>query len=176
MAKKTIKVTDDITVLRHGKQYLNAASKLYEDLTEDINYVYPTLTLFAFSIEILLKFFLSEVNEEYTEIKVSDDDYVYHMTDRNFSVIRSHNLDGLFEQLQKKDNEISNIFIKDYGYEVGRQLNEDLQKCSRLFEKSRYAYENFKPPLDTIYQINTVKDIASVLYTSAEKYLIKKYG
>lgn len=128
-------------IFTHGKEYFQIAKLAYN--SNEFK-PYPTLTLLALSIE---HFFKSLDTENETSKFIHPNNDEPFLIPATYRKIKTNNKNGhdlykLLQHLAEKDSELYQYINDQYSNQFNANLAILLEQNRKLFEHTRYAYEN----------------------------------
>ena len=156
----------DSDIFTHGKDYFQIAQLVYN--SNEFK-PYPTLTLLALAIE---HFFKSLDTENGTPKFIhpnNDEPFLIPATYRKIKTNnkKGHDLYNLFDYFSKKDSELYQYINDQYSNQFNGNLKTLLERNRKLFENTRYAYEN-EENRNHLADLQELYELTEFLYQTIE--------
>ncbi|HAE63997.1 hypothetical protein V3528_12635 [Acinetobacter johnsonii] len=134
-------IFQDSDIFTHGRDYFQIAQLAYN--SKEFK-PYPILTLLALAIEHFFKSLDTENKTQRSNHPNNDEPFLILPTYRQIQTNNKngHDLYSLFDYFSKKDSELYQYINNQYSNQFGRDPRTLLERNRKLFEHTRYAYEN----------------------------------
>jgi len=131
----------DSDIFTHGRNYFQVAQLVYN--SNEFK-PYPILTLLALAIEHFFKSLDTENKTQKSNHPNNDEPFLIPPTYRQIQTNNKsgHDLYNLFDYFSKKDFELYQYINDQYSNQFDGNLKTLLERNRKLFEHTRYAYEN----------------------------------
>lgn len=131
-------------IFTHGRDYFHTARLAYH--SNESFKPYPILTLIALAIEHFFKSLDTENKTRKTIHPNNDEPFLIEPTYRQLKTENKngHDLYNLFDYFSKKDPELYQYLNDQYSNQFKRKLSTLLERNRKLFEHTRYVYENLE--------------------------------
>ena len=131
----------DSDIFTHGRDYFQIAQLVYN--SNEFK-PYPILTLLALAIEHFFKSLDTENKTQKSNHPNDDEPFLILPTYRQIQTNNKsgHDLYNLFNYFSKKDSELYQYINDQYSNQFDGNLKTLLERNRKLFEHTRYAYEN----------------------------------
>ena len=163
----------DSDIFTHGRNYFQVAQLVYN--SNEFK-PYPILTLLALAIEHFFKSLDTENKTQKSNHPNNDEPFLIPPTYRQIQTNNKsgHDLYNLFDYFSKKDFELYQYINDQYSNQFDGNLKTLLERNRKLFEHTRYAYENAENH-NHLADLQELYELTEFLYQTIEDLFKQNY-
>ena len=163
----------DSDIFTHGRNYFQVAQLVYN--SNEFK-PYPILTLLALAIEHFFKSLDTENKTQKSNHPNNDEPFLIPPTYRQIQTNNKsgHDLYNLFDYFSKKDFELYQYINDQYSNQFDGNLKTLLERNRKLFEHTRYAYENAENH-NHLADLQELYELTEFLYQTIEVLFKQNY-